>query len=217
MKVVKRDGSLEDFDSKRILNAVLGAMGELGKADVDAAVKVTDEVVNILASRGVEKPHVEEIQDLVELSLMRHGLYDVAKAYITYRKRREEERAEKRAILGVEPSRWTKKALSVNAVRLLASRYLLRDEKGLAETPEGMVYRVASAIAVAEAQYDSRLVPLPQNFLKNEYILRDLRRLLERCGRPQDFVDNAIPEKVAKTFDDFSRLMFNKLFLPNSP
>ncbi|MEM2801148.1 MAG: ATP cone domain-containing protein [Candidatus Caldarchaeum sp.] len=69
--------------------AFLEAMREIGKADVDVAMKVTDEVINILASRGVEKPHVEEIQDLVELSLMRHGLYDVAKAYITYRKRRE--------------------------------------------------------------------------------------------------------------------------------
>ncbi|MEM2973306.1 MAG: adenosylcobalamin-dependent ribonucleoside-diphosphate reductase, partial [Candidatus Caldarchaeum sp.] len=218
MRVIKRDGSLEGFDDRRIYNAVLGAMRELGRPDTEAAKKITNEVVSILAEKGVETPHVEDIQDLVELSLMRHGLYDVAKAYITYRKRREEERTEKKALLlGTEPSRWTKKSLSVNAVRLLASRYLLRDEKGFVETPEGMVYRVASAIAVAEAPYDSRLVPAPENFLINKYVREDLRRLLEKCGRPQDFIDDAIPERVAAAFNDFSRLMFERRFLPNSP
>jgi len=58
---------------------------------------------------------------MVEISLMRHGLFHVAKAYIMYRKRREVEREEKRDILGREPLRWTKKQLSVNTIMLLAS------------------------------------------------------------------------------------------------
>ncbi|MEM4273640.1 MAG: ATP cone domain-containing protein, partial [Candidatus Caldarchaeum sp.] len=149
--VVKRDGRLEDFDAARIEKAILGAMREVGRPDTESAKKVTAEVISILEAQGDETPHVERIQDIVELSLMRHGLYDVAKAYITYRQKREQERVEKRSILGAEPQRWTKKALSVNAVRLLASRYLLRNEEGrIIETPEGMVYRVASAIAVAD-------------------------------------------------------------------
>jgi ribonucleoside-diphosphate reductase alpha chain len=108
----------------------------------------------------LEEVHVEEIQDLVELSLMRLGLYDVAKSYILYRKKREAERLEKKKLLeGREPGRWTKKALSVNAVRLLTSRYLLRDENGrLKEDPEGMVLRVCSAIAAAEAGLGPYLV-----------------------------------------------------------
>jgi len=74
-------------------------MREVGRSDYEKASQVTDEVVRILIERGKD-PHVEEIQYVVEISLMRHGLFDVAKAYITYRKRREIEREEKRAILG---------------------------------------------------------------------------------------------------------------------
>jgi len=65
-------------------------MREVGRGNGDAwAASVRQEVEEILRRRGVERVHVEEIQDLVELSLMRIGLYDVAKAYILYRKRRE--------------------------------------------------------------------------------------------------------------------------------
>jgi len=93
-------------------------------------------------------------------------LFDVANAYITYRKRRGIERGEKRVILGREPLRWTKMELSVNAVRLLASRYLLRDESGrLTETPEGMVLRVASAVAASEVKYSTINTPLPDDFI----------------------------------------------------
>ncbi|MEM2484188.1 MAG: ATP cone domain-containing protein [Candidatus Caldarchaeum sp.] len=60
MMVVERDG-------ERILDAVT----DLGKRDIEAARKVTDEAVNTLVGRGVENTHVEEIQDLLELSLMR--------------------------------------------------------------------------------------------------------------------------------------------------
>jgi ribonucleoside-diphosphate reductase alpha chain len=200
--VVKRDGRLEDFDPSRIEKAILGAMREVGRVDTVSAKKVTAEVVSILETQGDEKPHVERIQDIVELSLMRHGLYDVAKAYITYRHRREQERAEKKSILGVEPQRWTKKALSVNAVRLLASRYLLRNEEGrIIETPEGMVYRVASAIAVAD-KGGALTYNIPENFVTNQYI--HIR------GKP-------LPEKAVESFHRFANLLFEKRFLPNSP
>lgn len=44
--------------------------------------------------------------------------------------------------------------LSDNALRVLRARYLLRNEKGdIAETPEGMFMRVASAVASAESQF----------------------------------------------------------------
>lgn len=200
--VVKRDGRLEDFDAARIEKAILGAMREVGRPDTESAKKVTAEVISILEAQGDETPHVERIQDIVELSLMRHGLYDVAKAYITYRQKREQERVEKRSILGAEPQRWTKKALSVNAVRLLASRYLLRNEEGrIIETPEGMVYRVASAIAVAD-KAGALTFNIPENFVLNQYI--------HAMGRP-------LPEKAIESFHRFAKLMFEKRFLPNSP
>jgi ribonucleotide reductase alpha subunit len=215
MLVVKRDGRSEAFDGSRIERAVLRAMREVGRGDGDAwAASVRQEVEEILRRRGVERVHVEEIQDLVELSLMRIGLYDVAKAYILYRKRREAERAEKRRLLeGREPQRWTKKALSVNAVRLLASRYLLRGPDGrLVEDPEGMVLRVCSAVAAAEAGLGGPDTPMPQDFVRSEWIDRDVMRL---AGLGPGH--SRLPSKAVEAFSLFKRLLFEKRFLPNSP
>ena len=48
----------------------------------------------------------------------------------------------------------TKLPFSVNALRVLAGRYLQRDENGdVCETPEGMFDRVAKATAAVEADY----------------------------------------------------------------
>jgi ribonucleoside-diphosphate reductase alpha chain len=215
MLVVKRDGRGEAFDGSRIERAVLRAMREVGRGDGDAwAASVRQEVEEILRRRGVERVHVEEIQDLVELSLMRIGLYDVAKAYILYRKGREAERAEKRRLLeGREPQRWTKKALSVNAVRLLASRYLLRGPDGrLVEDPEGMVLRVCSAVAAAEAGLGEPDTPVPQDFVRSEWIDRDIMRL---AGLGPGY--SRLPSKAVEAFSLFKRLLFEKRFLPNSP
>jgi ribonucleoside-diphosphate reductase alpha chain len=214
MHVIKRDGRREPFDSSRIEKAVLGAMREVGQIDTEAASSVRQEVWEIISRKGLDEIHVEEIQDLVELSLMRLGLYDVAKAYILYRKRREAERLEKKKLLeGREPGRWTKKALSVNAVRLLASRYLLRDENGrLKEDPEGMVLRVCSAIAAAEAGLGPLDRPIPEDFVRNSYIDSTIRRL---SGNKEGYF--RLSAKTVEAFNLFKKLFFEKLFLPNSP
>ncbi len=212
MLVVKRDGRLEPFDGSRIERAVLGAMREVGRPDGGAASAVRETVEKVLSGR--DRVHVEEIQDLVELSLMRLGLYEVAKAYILYRKRREAERLEKRRLLeGREPGRWAKKQLSLNAVRLLASRYLLRGPDGrLLEDPEGMVLRVCSAVAAAEAGLGEPDTPIPEGFMRNEWIDRDVRRL---SGLGPGY--GMLPKKAAEAFGLFKKLFFEKRFLPNSP
>ncbi len=208
MLVVKRDGRVEPFDGSRIERAVLAAMREVRRPDGEAASRVRETVSQVLSGR--ERVHVEEIQDLVELSLMRLGLYDVAKAYILYRKGREAERAEKRRLLeGREPGRWTKKRLSVNAVRLLAARYLLRGPDGrLLEDPEGMVLRVCSAVAAGEAGLGWTDAPIPEDFVRNEWIDLALggAAAVGRASR-----------RVAEAFSLFKRLFFEKRFLPNSP
>ncbi len=214
MYVIKRDGRMEPFDGARIERAVLGAMREVGYIDGEAASSVRQEVLEVLLRKGVDRVHVEEIQDLVELGLMRLGLYEVAKAYIIYRRRREEERLEKKRLLeGREPGRWTKKKLSVNAVRLLASRYLLRGADGkLLEDPEGMVLRVCSAVAAAEAGLGPFDRPIPEGFVRNSYIDSTIRRI---SGYKEGYF--SLPGKVVEAFETFKRLFFENLFLPNSP
>jgi len=103
-------------------------------------------------------PHVEEIQNIVERSLMEQNLYDVAKAYVLYRKERERIRDEKRRMLEKEHVDEVDKAFSLNAVRLLASRYLLRDEHGkIIEGPKQMFQRVAALVVISDILHDPKV------------------------------------------------------------
>jgi len=77
---------------------------------------------------------------------MNRGYPDVAKAYILYRQQRADVRRLKVAI-GVRDDL----KLSVNAIKVLERRYLLRDEAGnIVETPMELFRRVARAIASVE-------------------------------------------------------------------
>ncbi|MEM1901442.1 MAG: adenosylcobalamin-dependent ribonucleoside-diphosphate reductase [Candidatus Nezhaarchaeales archaeon] len=149
-KVRKRDGRLEDFNPQKITNAIYKALRETGEGDYDLAKKLSSEVVALLYQKFPGKiPSVEEIQDVVEEVLIRHGLVNTAKAYILYRRWRTNIRETKR-LLGVEDDL----KLTINAVRVLARRYLLRNEQGaIIETPGQMFNRVAKAIARADSFY----------------------------------------------------------------
>ncbi len=84
-KIKKRDGRIVPFDKRKILMAVFKAMEAVGKADKEVAENIANEVVSSLEKSGKSIPTVEEVQDLVEETLMKRGLYKVAKAYILYR------------------------------------------------------------------------------------------------------------------------------------
>lgn len=159
-KVIKRDGRLEAFDPERIRNAIKRAMLSVGKHDPSVLETVVGFILNLIkekyAGRGI--PHVEEIQDIVEFALVKFDQYEVAKAYILYRKEREKIREEKKKILEKDYVDEVDKSLSLNAIRLLASRYLLRDERGkLIEDPKRMFIRVASLIVIPDILYDERV------------------------------------------------------------
>jgi len=89
MKVRKRDGRYADFDAGRIRNAVNAARCEVKSDDLF----LLDIVVNDVVSRCHDGISVEEIQDLVEGSLMAYGKPEVAKAYILYRDKRTKARS----------------------------------------------------------------------------------------------------------------------------
>ncbi len=160
-KVIKRDGRVVDFDSFRIENAIRKAMISVGKYDEKMLHNVVSYVLRMIDERFGETgmyPHVEEIQDIVELALVKHGLYEVAKAYILYRKERENIRKEKMLLLERDYIDEVDKSLSLNAIRLLASRYLLRDENGkLIEGPKQMFQRVAALVVIPDILYDESI------------------------------------------------------------
>ena len=105
-KVIRRNGAVVGFEPAKITiamtKAFLAVNGGQGAASArvrDEVVKLTDAVVNALMKRKPEGGaiHIEEIQDQVELVLMRGGEHEVARAYVLYRERRSQERAHERA------------------------------------------------------------------------------------------------------------------------
>lgn len=90
MNVIKRDGSEAVFDQQKIFTAIKGVNNDLTdeyKLDDEKIQHVTDHVV-----KGCEDFNralsVEEIQDIVERQLSRHGYHEAAKQYILYRYKR---------------------------------------------------------------------------------------------------------------------------------
>ncbi len=87
-QVRKRDGTVVPFDQSKITNAVFKAAQSVGGDDYDRAVFVSNDVMTVLEERfggSTRIPTVEDIQDMVERSLIKHGHAKTAKAYILYR------------------------------------------------------------------------------------------------------------------------------------
>lgn len=89
--ICKRDGRIVPFEAEKITFAIFKALRAVGKPDRQLA---EDLMLDVLKQAGLfEKtnytPSVEEIQDTVEKVLFENKLFDVAKAYILYRKQHE--------------------------------------------------------------------------------------------------------------------------------
>ncbi|MDR2173118.1 MAG: ribonucleoside-diphosphate reductase subunit alpha [Burkholderiales bacterium] len=101
-QVIRRNGSVVGFEPGKIavamtkaFLAVRGDQTETSAAMRDQVAKLTQTVIHALMRRKPEggSIHIEEIQDQVELALMRSGEHEVARAYVLYRERRAQERA----------------------------------------------------------------------------------------------------------------------------
>ena len=100
-KVIKRDGSIAEFDIAKISGALKKAFLALGKPctqnDIDfLALRVTADFEGKIRDNLIS---VEDVQDSAEQVLIQAGYPDVAKAYILYRREREKLRNIKSTIL----------------------------------------------------------------------------------------------------------------------
>jgi ribonucleoside-diphosphate reductase alpha chain len=109
-RVIRRNGKVTRFDASKIniamTKAFLGVEGSTAAASRrihETVNALTEQVVNALTRRmpGGGTVHIEDIQDQVELALMRAGEQKVARAYVIYREQRSRERA---AIAAAEPA-----------------------------------------------------------------------------------------------------------------
>ena len=87
--------------------AVNGGQSAASARVRDQVTNLTDAVVGALMKRKPEGGaiHIEEIQDQVELALMRGGEHEVARAYVLYREKRSQERAAQKRKDGAEARR----------------------------------------------------------------------------------------------------------------
>ncbi len=87
MQVVKRNGTIVDFDQSKIINAISKANNEV-KASERATKKEIGEIIDYINSLKKDRILVEDIQDVIEEKLMEYGHYELAKIYIIYRYKR---------------------------------------------------------------------------------------------------------------------------------
>jgi len=101
-QIIRRNGAVVSFEPNKIavalMKAFLAVHGTQGAASASVRETVdalTESVVRaLLRSRpGGGTFHIEDVQDQVELGLMRGGHHEVARAYVLYRERRSQERA----------------------------------------------------------------------------------------------------------------------------
>ena len=84
MKIIKRDGTIVEYDPQKIRVAIEKANNEVPRRE--RAIK--EDIKSIIAYiEELNKPRilVEDIQDIIEKKLMELGKYELAKKYITYR------------------------------------------------------------------------------------------------------------------------------------
>ena len=84
MQVIKRNGSIVDFDQTKIEVAIGKANAEL-KPSERATKQEIHEIINNILSLNKKRMLVEDIQDFIEEKLMGYGHYELAKKYIIYR------------------------------------------------------------------------------------------------------------------------------------
>lgn len=96
--IIKRDGRKVPFDKMKIVDAVLAAFQDVEGEITDYALEKSGNIADYVAEIAETKElGIEEIQDLVEKGLMSTKRKDVAKSYILYREKRNQERQRKSA------------------------------------------------------------------------------------------------------------------------
>lgn len=174
MQIRKRDGRIVDFNQNKISNAIYKALIAVGKADYDLAEKLSNKILQKMTQQryGVDNaamiPSVEDVQDIVESILIEEGLSETAKAYILYRHERRKIRDEKMKILNKRDLDEVDKAFDLNSLRVLAARYLLRDNNNeIIEGPKSMFERVAILVSIPDMLHDARIFSSERSFSQN--------------------------------------------------
>ena len=180
-EIRKRNGSVDPFNKEKISNAIYKALAATSEPDRELADQLAEGVVSRLIEHGFSAsspPSVEDIQDLVESTLIEKGHSDIAKAYILYRHERRKLRDEKMKVLNLRTLDPVSKKFDLNCLRVLASRYLMRNNKNeIIESPSQMFERVAVLVGIGDLLYDNQVFTKEGNQTQD---LEEARSYLEK-------------------------------------
>jgi len=103
--IVRRDGTSASFDLDRIRSAIARAGEATGAFGNDEAQRLTHDVAHAISTRfAASAPQVEQVQDIVERVLIDAGHAATARAYIVYREKRGQARADRKTVVDVAAS-----------------------------------------------------------------------------------------------------------------
>jgi ribonucleoside-diphosphate reductase alpha chain len=103
-QIIRRNGAVVPFEPNKIavamMKAFLAVHGTQGAASASVRETVDGLTQAVIRALVRSRPgggtfHIEDVQDQVELGLMRGGHHEIARAYVLYRERRTQERAQK--------------------------------------------------------------------------------------------------------------------------
>jgi len=106
-QIIRRNGAVVPFEPAKIavamMKAFLAVHGTQGAASASVRETVDDLTQNVVRALMRSRPgggtfHIEDVQDQVELGLMRGSHHEVARAYVLYRERRAQERAAQKEV-----------------------------------------------------------------------------------------------------------------------
>ena len=96
MKVIKRDGTPQEYSFLKIADAVQKAFTSVGQEVPEKFLEqVKDAVEKVIIKNNGEGTPIEEIQDVIQKELIKRNKYEVVEAFINYRRKREEIREQK--------------------------------------------------------------------------------------------------------------------------
>ncbi|WP_241998974.1 ribonucleoside-diphosphate reductase subunit alpha [Kribbella sp. VKM Ac-2569] len=200
LTVIRRDGSSTPFDASKISVAVSKAFLAVEGADAGATHRVRDlvadltgRVVAALTSRGDirRSVQVEDIQDQVELALMRTGEHQVARAYVLYREERTKARTPadptgvtEKPALTVRAADGSRSPLDVDRLRVIVAEAAT----GLdAVDPELILNETLGACydGIAQHEVELALVMAARSYVETEpqYSFAASRLLLDQIRR----------------------------------
>ena len=96
MKIIKRDGTPQEYDFIKIIDAVTKAFLSVNQDVPDKFLEQLKESIEkvIIKNNGAGTP-IEDIQDTIQKELIKRNKFEVVEAFINYRRKREEIREQK--------------------------------------------------------------------------------------------------------------------------